>query len=188
MLELLVVLVVLIALAGIVVPLLTGVSESARDQATRETMRQVQQLLLDRYRFDMQGIGSTSDPVVRRGFPGPDTAHLVPTSRLDRPQLLFLFVNPATNLSGATYDPVTKRGWRGPYLPRGRFGIYPGLTPATAAARGFDSRFGEPGDETVLDAWGNPIVILNGTTSPELVSAGPDGSLNVLPNITVPLQ
>ena len=188
MLELLVVLVVLIALAGIVVPLLTGVSESSRDQATRESLRQLQQLLLDRYRFDMQGVGASTDAIVKRGFPGPDTSHLAPPSRQDRPQLLFLFVNPVTGLSEATFDPVTKRGWRGPYLPRGRFGTYPGLTPATAAARGFDSRFGEPGDETVLDAWGNPIVILSGATSPELVSAGPDGSLNVLPNITVPLQ
>ena len=94
------------------------------------------------------------------------------------------------------FDPVTKRGWNGPYLTT-RTLTYP--DPAairtgsadTWSARGFTSDYGTLGAPALADPWGNPIVLqipLN-TSEPRLntpekrrlrsrlISAGPDGKL-----------
>ncbi len=77
----------------------------------------------------------------------------------------------------AEFDPARATGWRGPYLhiAGARYG---GL--ATAAA-GFTAEYGAEDDPVVADAWGNPIVIQQAATGyARLVSAGPDGVLDTL--------
>jgi hypothetical protein len=139
----------------------------------------------------MRGMVSLgSHMAVFEGLPGPDSADLVPAGRHESPQLHFLFFNPASYTMDHSFDPISTKGWRGPYLHNGR-GAYPGVqTPAIAAANGFDATYGEVGDSTVLDGWGNPIVI-EGTTfaNAYLVSAGPDGILSTTEdNISLALQ
>lgn len=183
LIELVVVLLVLAVLASLLVPLLTGAASDARERATRESLRQLQDLIGNRYAVDMGGVLSdTLVPEILDGLPGP-----APGPRAQHPQLHFLFVNPTTGGAASTFDPIVQLGWNGPYLMSGH-GMYPGLTPATAAARGFDAAHGVAGqDHAVLDGWGNPIVILttvDSVTVPDtsgatewIVSAGPDGDL-----------
>ena len=108
----------------------------------------------------------------------------MPSGRLTTPQLRYLFVNPLTEDTTVTYNPAYRLGWRGPYLVANTGSVY---TINTAA--GFLEQYGENGDPTVLDGWGNPIVIQNpgiladGGQDVRLVSAGPNGVVNIDPTI-----
>jgi len=108
----------------------------------------------------------------------------VSPSRQNAPQLRYLFVNPQTEDATMQYDPVYRRGWRGPYLIWRNGSFY-----TINAASNFTEQYGENGDPTVLDGWGNPIVLQNpgvaadGSQDVRLVSAGPDGVLNTPPNV-----
>ena len=82
------------------------------------------------------------------------------SARKGHPQLVFLFVNPATWSREAarytpqyTFDPERNIGWRGPYLtqPRGEYRI--------DESKRFSNMYGETGDQAVLDAWGRPLVL-----------------------------
>lgn len=167
--------------------------EDVREESTRKTMSQLQDLIANRYVPDMRGVlaGSPSRSVCE-GLPGPDPDRLQPSDRRQHPQLLFLFINPSTSDSISQYDSESRRGWRAPYLLSGMWDTYPGRDPHSAAKRGFDRTFGEPDDPTALDAWGNPIVIQtpDGTlATATLVSAGMDGSLlTTTDNLTLPLS
>lgn len=188
LLELTVVITILAALAALVVVSTTGVLDDSRLQLTSSTQRETQKLIMNRYVPDMGGMMSTSNHIlVRRGLPGPHPDHLAPSNRLENPQLVFLFVNPLNNQPTSTFDPLVGRGWRGPYLLAGS-GNYPGMN-ANPITRGFTNTYGETGDPTVLDGWGNPLVI-QGTTVIDavLVSAGADGDLTTTSdNLSVPL-
>lgn len=166
LIELLVVLVVLTALAGIVLVRVTGFSihtaqgdKSPERIATEATMRAIADAI----------VGTTDQP----GFL-QDVG--------DMPEYMEdLFVNNGH----PDFDPVTRRGWRGPYI-RTHTGSY-----AVDAARGFTTVYydgvDDPPSPTLLDAWGDPIVIqypdLPVTDelrerNARLVSAGPDGELD----------
>lgn len=114
------------------------------------------------------------------------------------------------------YDPVADRGWRGPYLRKSsavantdssRNGLFPASGDrrfngdATFLERNFytttsASDYGLAGDFAVADPWGNPVVIqvpppiaFSGATDDtkrfryvRLVSAGPDGVLETPPD------
>lgn len=191
LLELVVVLVVLAALAAMIVPLVSGPTEDVRKQATLTTLSELQQVIMNRYKLDMNGVlpfeddGNSFDELVWQGLPGPTVDNTDGRAWL---QLKYLFDAPS---SSATYTYVTGRGWRGPYLLSGR-GNYPGIDlQEDAPDRGFTTRYGVPkadpfiGDPTVLDGWGNPIVIdfvtdKNGNSNMlAIVSAGTDGRLDL---------
>lgn len=160
LLELVVVVVVLAVLAAIMVPAVSKTVSDSREQITRSTMRNLQELLLNRYSIEMRGALPLSPSLaIRSGLPGPHPDSNISGSRIQGPQLHFLFVNPENNLAAATFSPETGRGWRGPYLMSGA-GKYPGVHAETALARGFTRDFGEDGDDAPLDAWGNPLVIV----------------------------
>jgi prepilin-type N-terminal cleavage/methylation domain-containing protein len=109
--------------------------------------------------------------------------------------------SPSSYSAFATFDPVANRGWRGPYLRSG--GIFPAsgdrrfAGDTTFLERNFypatgPSRYAEIGDSCVKDPWGNPVVIqvpaplaFTGAVDDakrfryvRLVSAGPDGELS----------
>ena len=169
LLELLITLVVLAALAGIVVPLLSGTTDMAQTRVTNANLVMVRDAILNRYRPDMLG------RLPRPGQPGLDAG------RPDRPQMRYLFVNPATEEATETYDPLARKGWNGPYLAR-NFGTY------TADPTNFTTDYGQTGDPCVTDGWGRPIVIREETPNVVLRSAGPDGMLGTDDDLTLVLE
>ncbi len=177
LMELMAVLVILIALAGIVVPWIDGATEDAQAAVTRSNLHALQTVIMGRYRLDMD-----------KQLPRPGSAAIA--GRSAKPQLRYLFINPATELMGSTYNPDVKVGWNGPYLAAS--GALYKLDPA----RGFTTDYGldDPNnakkqDPTVLDGWNHPIVIveLADMSHAELRSAGADGKLGTADDLFVPL-
>lgn len=172
--------VVLVALAAMLVPLAANIAEDAHQRATEASLKQLQEVILNRYAVEMRGVlGSPPfddayEEAVFSGLPGENPANVSGTAR--HLQLKFLFVAPT---GAPLFESAIGRGWRRQLLS-GR-GTYPGHDADTALSRGFDEQYGTAGDETVLDGWGNPIVIaVHPTTSQlALVSAGPDRMLEV---------
>lgn len=159
LLELIVVLAILVALAGIVLvrvgPDLRfnvgGEALSAEEIATRQTFAVVRSAILG------------SDV----GTPGfrQDTGRYPET-------MAELFERPT---DVPPFAPAYGIGWRGPYiLPTGaRYTVDPAI--------GFTDDYGDDGDPAVLDAWGRPIVLQQaGTENLRLVSAGPNRVLDTL--------
>lgn len=188
LIELIVVLTILIALAGLAVPLVGGNAERARDTATETTLQRLRDVILNRYLVDVP----VRIPVEYPIDGSTETVIAPPTIRA-------LFQRPP---DVAPYHPTTQLGWNGPYfLETGaRFPSDP-----DAVARGFTEPLGLPGEPAVLDSWGNPIVIRpewleqpdadNPANNPvpvlfwKLVSAGRDGNLNTTgDNVVLPLQ
>lgn len=157
LLELIVVLTILVALAGIVlVSLGPGLrlnvgdeTLSAEEIATRQTMTVVRSAIL----------GNDS------GTPGfrQDTGRYPET-------MAELFERPT---DVPPFAPAYGIGWRGPYiLPTGaRYTVDPAI--------GFTDDYGDDGDPAVLDAWGRPLVLQQANTENlRLVSAGPNRVLD----------
>jgi type II secretory pathway pseudopilin PulG len=190
LLELLVVLLVLAALGGLVVPSLGGTREEACLQATRSTLARVAQAIdgpggyqaAMRYARDDDGVpygGAT-------GLPWPGASELF--ARSNAPQLHYLFHAPLTAaLQPLGYDPTTQIGWRGPWLE-----------PASSIAYGIDNLtgftrvYGLQGDLAPADGWGRPVVLQCPGNDPaqagdaRLVSAGPDGKLDTPLGVATP--
>ncbi len=204
LLELVVVMVVLVALAGMTLPLFDNVSTQSRTSTTLASLRQLQTLILNTYVPNMKGAdiaAGTSTAGVQINPNG-----LPRSSPTAQPMLIWLFHNPASSYgtdtaTQNTYAPVTQLGWNGPYLMGGT-ATYPGLNP-NAANEGFTTTYGTPpsgttpGDQTVLDGWGNPIVIVyvHDQTSSSyysvLLSAGAnlalDSTFSTYPSSPVPV-
>ncbi len=183
LMELVVVLAVIAALGSIVVANLSQSLAGSREVVVRSTLGELRTAVLDHYRHDMY-----------ETLPRP-----VDPSRLDHPQLAYLFVNPELNpstnspaaLQTWTFDPVSRRGWRGPYVRDAGVGRY-----VVNELTGFTRRYGEAGDPMPLDPWGGPVVLQEpqptGVPPAEaaryarLVSAGPNGVLDTPPDVLVP--
>jgi len=155
LIELSVVLLILVALAGITIPYLGGTSRKALCDATDITMSKVKRVIMDRYFLDTLG----AFPATRGGTDF---------------SLHYLF-----NAGGwAVFDPDTQIGWRGPYLSSG-------LTLSASDVASLDASFNDSGggtprvetnftlgDSVVLDGWGRPIILQNSPSGFRLVSAG----------------
>lgn len=188
------VIVIVAALASMVVTMVERSREDAEATVARASMKTISEAILG----SSAGVGYLGDMKYVPGFRSVDL----------RMQDLFSASNYPAH---ATYDPVAARGWRGPYLLPGngaantepaRRGLFPEAGDrrfsgdATYLERGFfasasASSYGMPGDLSLGDPWGNPIVIqippaaaFSGSLSDakrfryaRLVSAGPDGEL-----------
>jgi len=205
LMEMVVVLFVLVALAGLIVPLIGHMGEDARQQATHATLARVAEAIVgpggyeEAMRFardgaDAQFIGHGT------GLPWPSPAE-ISAGRADHPQLRYLFVRPTDlkdydpSSAQRFYDPVARVGWRDAWL-----------SPTTATAyavnvsNGFTVAYGEgdggenpsADDPAPTDGWVNPIVIQLPNADPDeranvrLVSAGPDGVLDTPGNVLTP--
>jgi hypothetical protein len=159
--------------ALVALPLAGGFRSRTDEAATRRTLDEVRDAVA-RYWRDAAGT-----------LPRP---HSGDRARKGHPQLVFLFVNPATWSREAarytpqyTFDPERNIGWRGPYLtqPRGEYRI--------DESKRFSNMYGETGDQAVLDAWGRPLVLQYAARSEEglldlrVVSAGANGRLEIDP-------
>jgi len=175
--ELVVVIVILAALAALVVPLISNTVGDSQQATTLASMRQLQDVITNRYWSEMDGVLRETDNSLVPGFPQAN-----PLSDEGRtphyPQLAFLFRSPS---ACPPFDAVSRRGWHGPYLQHsgGRYTI----------TGSFTALYGLTGDPAVLDGWGNPIVLQRPTVeSARLVSAGPDGILQTDVSVAMPTK
>ncbi len=193
--ELLVVIVIISALASMVVTMVDRSREDAEQTVARASMRTISEAIT----------GSAAGT----GYLG-DMKH-VPSFRSVDLRMHDL-LSPSSYPAFSDFDPVAARGWRGPYLRPGngaanaessRRGLFPASGDrrergdATFLERGFFtsvsiSPYGEPGNLSMGDPWGNPFIIqipppaafLNSITDAKrfrysrLVSAGADGILS----------
>lgn len=182
LLELTVVLVVMVALAGVMIPLVGTESARARDDATRSTLTALRAAVIQ-YWNDRVLTDDSVAPVLQEA---KRLLHVLdengPPVRDDTPQLAFLMFNPVTLDRTYSFDPQYRVGWRGPYM-REATGSYGVNVP-----NGFTTRYGLDGDPAFLDAWGQPIVIqhpgvINGVQDVRLVSAGGNGVLDTDPTV-----
>lgn len=186
--ELLLVMGILTILGTLVVPMVGDRLGQSREDATRQSLLRLREVIVDTYHGDMNDVPRRPDPFASE------------SDRSDAPQLVYLFVNPEKYEDGdattrdydTTFDPISRLGWRGPYLQHQG----DGFVYTVDEARGFGRRYGEPGDPAVLDGWGNPIVLQQPTDAgateydrrqhTRLVSAGPDGVIDTDPDELFP--
>lgn len=141
--EIIIVLVILAALAGMVVPLLGEIKistptgeKSEEEVVTEATMNSIRDVMMGT--AARQGVWA--DVGQRPEY---------------FPQRIAGLLAEGPPVPVGAFDPVTKIGWRGPYFARatGRFDL-------TSLDGTFsDARYGAQNDLALVDAWGNPIVI-----------------------------
>ena len=182
LLELVVVLAILVALATLIIPNVSFIGSKSQAVSTRENLQRLQELLVNRYIPDMGGnvylppIGDTNtnpysgtnvgNMVANLPAPAGVPALLTFSSTSSRdpthPQLRYLFVNPDTETiqwtAGATA--LSVRRWQGPYGQQtgATYSVSSGTSASSSGTVSVDE-YGVNGDPTVLDAWGRPIVI-----------------------------
>ena len=182
--ELVLVVVIIAALASMVVMLVDNSRENAELTVAQADLRVVSDAVFG----SAAGVGYLQDMKHVPGFRSVDV----------RVHDLF---SPSSYPAFAEFDPVANRGWREPYLRSG--GLFPGsgdrrfASDRTFLERNFypaagPSPYAEIGDSCVKDPWGNPVVIqvppplaFAGAVDDakrfryiRLVSAGPDGELS----------
>ena len=171
LLELTVVLLILLALAGLVVPYTSGISQQAQCDATDASMVAIRNAIM----------GGGAVP----GFYA-DTLGKLPRSKEGGSaylyKLRYLF---EMDSELSTYNPKTKTGWNGPYLMNGATaatptGLHDSFLSSTENNTSAPYKYTDPvlsDDQVVLDGWGRPIILQvpnpSDLSSARLVSAGP---------------
>ncbi len=161
LIELLVVLSVLIALAVVVVPMLSdlrlgrdGWRKTPQQIATEQTLLQVRTAIL----------GGAGQKGLWTDFAQRET---------ELPQTIAELFVPRSGWPN--FDPNTRLGWRGPYLQ------------SSGARYDANDAYGTTNDPAVLDGWGRPIVIqLLDAEHIRVVSKGEDGVLDTPPAVNMP--
>jgi len=242
LLELVMVVSILAILTALVVPGMTDQQEITRVAVAKASVQEIRDVIANRYSQDMADpmnthglprphmlLGATTLIDTARETAINASSAAAPQLKYI-PQLQYLFVNPRQFDASATpryaavkdYDASTRLGWNGPYV-MSKTSTYP--TPGdprfpndpnetrTWAQFGFTQAYGMPGDLTVADPWGSPIVVsvlsqAHGAGTQLLytayvVSAGPnkmldmanwnfttnaDGSLNTGDDIALPIK
>lgn len=180
MVELLAVIVVLATVAGFVVAAFDAAHESSAEALTRATLR------------------SCRDAIVGVERPGRSAANGFRHDLRAMPRTIadLLRAPPWAPADDQQFDFAKGVGWRGPYL-RAPTEAYAWSSASGGATSGFTALYGEPGEPTVLDGWGRPIVLQRpdpdglGVDAIDdrhlrLVSAGPDAELDTPPGAYFP--
>jgi len=155
LIEMLIVIAILAALAGVVVPIVSGTEDGAKETVSTASLTAV--------RDGFIGTGATPGLYADLRY----TNSFNPTAL----RVSDLLIKDA---SLPKYTPETRKGWRGPYA-RGGFilntqasmgSVFPASGhirfegDTTFGARGFyDYTYGTLGEPALGDAWGNPIVL-----------------------------
>ena len=143
LIELTVVLLILVALAGLVVPYVGGTSRKALCDATDVSMQNIKSVIMNRYYLDTLGY-----------FPKDTKAG-------SDYSLHYLFTQPATQPTGwNNFDIDSQVGWRGPYLQNGMtLDAAASLHSSFTSTTTYTNKVFANGDSIVLDAWGRPFVL-----------------------------
>ena len=167
--ELMIVLIVLVALAGILTPLVATTIEDSMERTTRASLVAVRDAVMRQW-LDTKYVS----------LPGSGGSPATVASEAERFQIRWLFDSPVSGTAVSDFDPDTRVGWNGPYLAQstGRY--------AVDVTRNLAATYGSDNDPAILDSYtGTPIVIqVVGSTSPyevRIVSAGVDGVLDIDP-------
>jgi prepilin-type N-terminal cleavage/methylation domain-containing protein len=158
LIELSVVLLILVALAGVAVPYVGGIGSTASCQTTDATMHAVKEAIMG------GGAGA--------GFYG-DMLGKYPKAKKDDAtadyNLTYLFSAPTDVTWGGmvSYNAKTAVGWRGPYLQSGGAAIPSGLSAsfadvfndATNTTGKVHVAIDSTADAQVMDAWHRPIIL-----------------------------
>lgn len=198
LLELVIVLVILTALGTLLVPTMSSIGQRSQVLTTQETLRRLRETLINQYEVDMGELPRPRADIAAAG------------TRPDHPQLVYLFVNPDTHEDGdstndweqAQATVLSGRRWQGPYVQHSGMEYFVTDSDSDPSmGTNFTSRYGlgdaatRVGDPTVIDAWGNPIIIQEPATAADdeldrrhtrLVSAGRDGRISTDPDILMP--
>jgi prepilin-type N-terminal cleavage/methylation domain-containing protein len=184
LLELIVVLAILVALASVTVPLFTNRVSSSQLDSTYQSMLAIREAIMGQpgYFSDVKGLAtSTVTPpyLTRTSIPtGLSASTIAIADSAGMPASLNdLYVNPGFTMSnGAAFDPLSRKGWRGPYLNQtmGNFNttVVGGVTTTTV----LDS-FTPPSGSTTS----NPILLEwpTGSTLGTVGSGGISASANL---------
>jgi type II secretory pathway pseudopilin PulG len=179
LIELTVVLLILVALAGIAIPYISGTGSAAMCKATDVTMQNLKKVIMDRYYLDTLGHFPSdkyaADYNLRYLFIRDDGLDNNGDTKIDRVTNGGADID--TEDAWQPFDPTTQTGWRGSYLQGGV-------------------------NNEVLDGWGNPIrievlsendcktKILLSATIPQpdycarLISGGADSTITTTANRT----
>lgn len=202
LMELLVVLVILLALGTLLIPTLSWFGERSQQFASRESMLRLRELLLNHY---IPNMGELPRPRLELTTGGSPT-------RINHPQLVYLFVNPdfhedgdVTNDFNTPGNILSGRSWQGPYVTHSGAKYYVTDTDASlTTGTNYTARYGVGvestlvGDPTVIDAWGHPIVLQepdldsNGIADEyerrhtRIVCAGRNGVIETPPDVLMP--
>ena len=159
LLELTVVLLILVALAGLAIPYVSGTNRKALCNATDITMANIKRAIMDGYYLDTLGkFPQDLDGLTVNGTPSYNL------------HFLFADTNLAVSRTHKAFDPSSAIGWRsGGYLQNG-FVLESNLTGTFA-----NSTYTDPflaNHIVVMDGWGRPIALQVTLGVARLVSAG----------------
>lgn len=101
LIELLIVLSILAALSGVVLPLCSENLSTANETVTRSTLAEARAAMLQ-YWHDTKFLNLNGVTTV--------------ATEAQRFEIAWLFANPVTNTNSVQYDPNLRSGWNGPYL------------------------------------------------------------------------
>lgn len=169
LIELTVVLLILVALAGLVSPYVGGTGQKAMCEATDVSMQNIKKVIMENYYVDTLG----NYPVSKGG-----TDY----------NLTYLFQNGKSDGTGKfpDFDPVTNVGFRkGGYLQNG---LQLSATDVDQLSNSFKNDtngiyvndYIKTNDTVILDAWRNPIVIQKINNNFRLLSAGFNNTIDTL--------
>lgn len=185
LIELTVVLLVLVALAGVAIPYLHGTGSAAMCKATDVTMQNVKKVIMERYYLDTLGKFPQDLQGLTTAIPDYNLHYLFSDSNIPVP--------PATTPARThkPFDPATQTGWRtGGYL-QGGITLTSGQNYSaenldisfTDTTKGFVNSPLINGDIIILDGWGRPIIIqVDSNNIARLVSAGSGDGVGLIDN------
>ncbi len=161
LIEISVVLLILVALAGLALPYVSGISSSSLCKATDMTLSNTKKAIMEGFYIDTLGYFPKATKSTTADF-----------------NLTYLLEDSAA-VWGA-FNPETRLGWNGPYLDLGRKLTADNLTSTTLTntSSGFVHVALTTSNFAVFDGWNHPIILQKHSTDDfRLVSAGFNGDL-----------